>query len=140
MGVYIAYYRNQDYGRKLITSTNELVKSSDHVWSAVSRGNVQTRLMDSPLQARTTDILSKEYGIESRFVVWQYYWINGRLTSSDIEAKMLTALSRLRGQGDDSAVVMLYAPLENSSERLTAFAAAAGPQIQQMLATTREAR
>ena len=140
VGVYIAYYRNQDYGRKLITSTNELVKSSDHVWSAVSRGNVQTRLMDSPLQARTTDILSKEYGSESRFVVWQYYWINGRLTSSDIEAKMLTALSRLRGQGDDSAVVMLYAPMENSSERLTAFAAVAGPQIQQMLATTREAR
>ena len=23
VGVYIAYYRNQDYGRKLITSTNE---------------------------------------------------------------------------------------------------------------------
>ena len=140
MGAYIAYYRNQDYGRKLITSTNELVKSSDRVWSAVSRGNVQTRLMDSPLQARTTDILSKEYGSESRFVVWQYYWINGRLTSSDIEAKMLTALTRLRGQGDDSAVVMFYAPMENSSERLTAFAAAAGPQIQRMLATTREAR
>ncbi len=140
VGVYIAYYRNQDYGRKLVTSTNELVKSSDHVWSAVSRGNVQTRLVDSPLQARTTDILSKEYGGESRFVVWQYYWINGHLTSSDIEAKMLTAVSRLRGQGDDSAVVILYAPKENSSERLTAFAAVAGPQIQQMLATTREER
>ena len=140
VGAYIAYYRNQDYGRKLITSTNELVKSSDHVWSAISRGNVQTHLMDSPLQARTTDILSKEYGSESRFVVWQYYWINGRLTSSDIEAKMLTALTRLRGQGDDSAVVILYAPMENSSERLAAFAAAAGPQIQQMLATRREAR
>ena len=53
---------------------------------------------------------------------------------------LLTALSRLRGQGDDSAVVMLYAPMENSSERLTAFAAAAGPQIQQLLAATREAR
>ena len=140
VGVYIAYYRNQDYGRKLITSTNELVKSSDHVWSAVSRGNVQIRLIDSPLQARTTDILSKENGTHSRFVVWKWYWINGRLTSNDIEAKLMTALSRLRGQGDDSAVVMLYAPMENSSERLSAFAAAAGPQIQQLLAATREAR
>jgi hypothetical protein len=52
----------------------------------------------------------------------------------------MTALSRLRGQGDDSAVVMLYAPMENSSERLTTFAAAVGPQIQQLLAATREAR
>jgi hypothetical protein len=35
---------------------------------------------------------------------------------------------------------MLYAPAEKSPERLSAFAAAAGPQIQQLLAATREAR
>ena len=56
VGAYIAYYRNQDYRRKLITSTNELIKSSDHVWFAVSRGNVQTRLMDSPLQEQERPI------------------------------------------------------------------------------------
>jgi exosortase A len=140
VGVYVAYYRSQDYGRKLITSTNTLVTSNDRIWSVISRGALKAELQDSPLEVTTAEILSKEGGIESRFAVWQWYWINGRLTSSDIEAKWLTALSRFRGQGDDSAVVMLYAPSGRSPERLSDFAAAAGPQIQQLLAATREAR
>ena len=140
VGVYVAYYRSQDYGRKLITSTNTLVTSSDRIWSVISRGAFQATLQYAPLPVKTAEILSKESGIESRITVWQWYWINGRLTTSDIEAKWLTALSRLRGQGDDSAVVMLYAPAENAAQRLSAFAGVAGPQIQQLLATTREAR
>ena len=47
---------------------------------------------------RTAVIRSKENGIESRFVVWYWYWINGQLTTSDIAAKLMTALSRLRGR------------------------------------------
>jgi exosortase A len=140
VGVYVAYYRSQNYGRKLITSTNTLVTSNDRTWSVISRSTLQVALQDLPLPVRTAEILSKESGIESRIAVWQWYWINGRLTSSDIEAKWLTALSRFRGQGDDSAVVMLYAPSGRSPERLSDFAAAAGPQIQQLLAATREAR
>jgi exosortase A len=140
VGVYVAYYRSQDYGRKLITSTNTLVTSSDRIWSVISRGAFQATLQDAPLPVKTAEILSMESGIESRIAVWQWYWINGRLTTSDIEAKWLTALSRIRGQGDDSAVVMLYAPAGKSPERLSTFAAAAGPQIQQLLAATREAR
>jgi EpsI family protein len=93
-----------------------------------------------PLQVRTAEILSKESGIESRFVVWQWYWVNGRLTTSDITAKLLTALSRLRGNGDDSAVIMLYAPATLAPASLAAFAEAASPQIQQLLAASREAR
>jgi exosortase A len=140
VGVYVAYYRSQDYERKLITSTNALVTSNDRIWSVISRGALKAALPDSPLGVTITEILSKEGGIESRFTVWQWYWINGRLTTSDIEAKWLTALSRISGRGDDSAVVMLYAPAGRSPERLSAFAAAAGPQIQQLLAATREAR
>jgi EpsI family protein len=140
VGVYVAYYRSQNYGRKLITSTNTLVTSNDRTWSVISRSTLQVALQDLPLPVRTAEILSKESGIESRITVWQWYWINGRLTTSDIEAKWLTALSRLRGQGDDSAVVMLFTPAENSTERLRTFATAAVPQIQQLLVATREAR
>ena len=139
-GIYIGYYRNQNYERKLITSTNMLATSNDRIWSVISRGSFQTNLQDAPLQVRTAEILSKENGLESRFVVWQWYWINGHLTTSDFTAKLLTALSRLRGQGDDSAVIMLYAPAEFAPVTLPVFAEAAGPQIQQLLAATREAR
>jgi exosortase A len=140
VGIYIGYYRNQNYERKLITSTNILATSNDRIWSVISRGSSQTSLPDTPLQVRTAEILSKENGLESRFVVWQWYWINGHLTTSDFTAKLLTALSRLRGQGDDSAVVMLYTPSESAPASLAAFAQAAGTQIQQLLATTREAQ
>lgn len=140
VGIYIGYYRSQDYERKLITSTNMLVRSNDSIWSVISRGSSRISLPDMPLQVRTAEILSKESGIESRFVVWQWYWVNGRLTTSDITAKLLTALSRLRGNGDDSAVIMLYAPATLAPASLAAFAEAASPQIQQLLAASREAR
>lgn len=140
VGIFISYYRNQDYEHKLITSTNMLATSDDRIWSVISRGSFQTSLPDTSLQVRTAEILSKENGLESRFVVWQWYWINGHLTTSDFTAKLLTALSRLRGQGDDSAVIMLYAPAEFAPTSLPAFAEADGPQIQQLLAATREAR
>lgn len=140
VGVYVAFYRGQGYGRKLITSTNTLVPSNDKVWSVISRSSIPTAL-ESPAQVvRKTDILSKEAGNEMRFVVWHWYWINGRVTTSDIEAKWLTALSRLRGKGDDSAVVMLFTPTENSADRLRSFAQAIGPQINKLLEATHEAR
>ena len=76
----------------------------------------------------------------SRLVVWQWYWINGKLTASDVEAKLLTALSRLRGQSDDSAVIILYAHQESATDALPAFAMQAIGPINQMLDATREAR
>jgi EpsI family protein len=89
---------------------------------------------------RSSELRGRKAGIETRLVVWQWYWINGHLTTSDIEAKLLTALSRLRGRGDDSAAVMLFAPAYGATTSLTAFAEAAGPQIMQLLAQTRDAR
>lgn len=140
VGVYIAYYRNQDYERKLITSTNTLATSEDRIWSVIAKGKTQTSPVDGPSSIRTAQLLGKENGIESRFDVWQWYWINGHLTTSDFKAKLLTALSRLRGRGDDSAVVILYSPVEGEAASLAAFSEAAAPKIHQMLAATREER
>ena len=140
IGIYVGYYRNQNYEHKLITSTNLLTTSNDSTWSVVSRGSLQTNLQEAPLQVRTAEVLSKENDLELRFVVWQWYWVSGHLTTSDFTAKLLTALSRLRGHGDDSAVVMLYAPAEYAPASLSAFAQASSTQIHQLLAATREVR
>lgn len=136
VGLHIAYYRNQDFERKLVTSTNVLVVSNDPVWSVVARG----RAALATGEVRSTELRSRQARIDTRLVVWQWYWINGHLTTSDIEAKLLTALSRLRGRGDDSAAVMLFAPVDGTTTSLAAFAEAAGPQILQLLAQTRDAR
>lgn len=139
-GLYIAYYRNQDYLHKLVTSTNSLAISTDKIWSVVTQGRRDITQPTLPEKIRTAELLGRDTTPETRLVVWQWYWINGKLTSSDIEAKIHTALSRLRGKGDDSAVIMLYAPKESATDTLPTFAAEAGPLINQALASTSQAR
>ena len=76
-----------------------------------------------------------------RLIVWQWYWINGRLTSSDYLAKAYTALYRLVGQGDDSAVVIVYVSKDasdNPHAMLQDFVEAASPAIGQVLQKARE--
>lgn len=140
VGLYIGYYRNQDYQRKLVTSTNMLALSNDSVWSVVARQLAASNLNGLPPSIQTAELLGKDTTPESRVLVWQWYWINGKLTSSDVEAKLHTALSRLSGHGDDSAVIMLYAPLESARDTLPDFAAQAIAPINQLLDATRQAR
>ena len=47
---------------------------------------------------------------DDRLVIWQIYWINGTLTASDVLAKAYAAGYSLIGKGDDSAVILVYAP------------------------------
>ncbi|UCV01927.1 exosortase A [Dechloromonas denitrificans] len=140
VGLYIGYYRNQDYQHKLVTSTNTLAVSTDKTWAVTTRGALPLKLDGLPPTIRTAELLGKVGTPETRLVVWQWYWINGTLTASDAEAKLLTAISRLRGQGDDSAVIMLYAPREIAAESLPIFAEKARGQINQMLTSTRNQR
>jgi exosortase A len=117
--LYIAYYRNQSAKRKLVTSDNVLVKSQDGAWAQVLSGNRSLPLSDGEFKVRTAELrvsaAPSQLGPE-RLTVWQYYWINGTLTTSDMLAKIYTALYSLTGQGDDSAVVIAYAPKGDSGQ------------------------
>ena len=55
-------------------------------------------------------------------------------------AKAYTAFSRLTGQGDDSAVIFVYASKEQGEAVLEAFVKAAEPAIRGALNRTREKR
>ncbi len=139
-GLFVAYYRNQDKQHKLVTSTNVLVTSDDRVWSRVDGGTREISLNQQPLKIRTTRLRGPA---GTQMVVWQWYWVNGRWTSSDLLAKAHTALSRLTGQGDDSAVIILYAWQTEPGEAeaiLTAFADAAGEVIETALRQTADLR
>ena len=140
VGVYIAYYRNQDYQRKLVTSTNVLASSANKAWSVVARTVVPSGTPGLPAEIRRAELVGRETSPETRLVVWQWYWINGRLTTSDAEAKLYTAFSRLAGRGDDSAVVMLYASADSAGDTLPAFAMATGDEISRLLAATHDQR
>lgn len=140
VGLYVGYYRNQDYQHKLVTSTNVLTQSTDLVHSVVGRGEQALGIAGLPAVVRTAELLDKGSVPEARLTIWHWYWINGRLTTSDAAAKLYAALSRLRGQGDDSAVVMLYAPREQAAETLPAFARDIAGRLDQVLGAARNAR
>lgn len=113
VGLYLGYYRHQNYSRKLVSSDNVLVVSQDPRWTQVSSGRRVLNLDDKPVAVRTAELRGRalaEKANEGRLVVWQMYWISGRVTASDYLAKAYGAFYRLLGRGDDSAVIIISTP------------------------------
>ncbi len=142
--VYVGYYRNQDYQRKLVSSQNVLVKSNDRLWSRVGGDSQNIVVQQQPLAVRTTELRRLQpdaAGHEQRLLVWQFYWVNGHLTASDVLAKIYGALGRLMGQGDDAAVIMIYTPKQTEAAAvLQTFVDAHGAAILTALQQTRAQR
>lgn len=115
IGVYLAYYRDQSYTRKLVTSTNMLTRSNDRAWSQVRQGTVAVDLAGESITARSAELRRMAEApaqAPDRLIAWQIYWINGRLTSNDYLAKVYSAAYQLVGRGDDSAVLVFYTAKE----------------------------
>lgn len=139
-GLYIAYYRNQDRQRKLVSSQNVLVRSDHPRWSKVADAARELPLDGRPLALRSSELAA---GDGARLLVWQWHWINGHFTASDFHAKLLTAWLRLTGQGDDSATLIVYTDQREAGEgeaTLAAFLRDARPALEAALLRTREAR
>ena len=141
VGVYVGYYRNQSADQKLVSSDNALVKSSEQRdWIRIGGGTRKVDMNGQPVDARTAEL--KGPG-DARLLAWYWYWIDDRLTASDAFAKAYTALSRLMGRGDDSAVVIIYTRDDRSGEAeaaLQRFLRDAGPALDKMLDDTRARR
>lgn len=113
VGLYLGYYNHQRDNRKLVSSENTLVKSKDPLWAQLSRGTHTLQLGGEPVVVRTAELRGRPVASqanEDRLVVWQIYWVNGTLTASDVFAKAYAAGYSLIGRGDDSAVILIYAP------------------------------
>jgi len=127
VAVYLAYYRNQSYERKLVSSDNVLVTSKSLSWVLSSTGVRSALVQGGSTPVRTAELrsigaLGPSNG--ARLAVWQLYWLNGELTSSDYWAKAYSAFHRLLGQGDDAAVIVISTALEpgdNADAKLEVF-------------------
>lgn len=140
LGVYLAYYRNQDDNHKMVTSGNVTVRSADPVWAKVGDSTRKITFNQQSITVRTAELRSAD---STRLVVWQWYWVNGHLTASDYIAKAYIAWSRLLGYGDDSAVIFLYTPKGEAGDGealMDAFIGLAAPEIESVLDRTREIR
>jgi len=111
VGLYVAYYRQQDGLRKLSDANALLARSEDKRWSRVVEGRQHVATGARSVDLRTAELRPRdELGSsgDSRVFAWQVYWVAGRFTSSDAMAKAWVALARLLGRGDDSAELIVY--------------------------------
>ena len=116
VGLYLGYYRHQDYSRKLVSSINVLVVSNNPQWAQVASASRFVTLGGKPVAMRTAELRGTPLagqGDPNRLVVRQIYWINGTLTANDYLAKVYSAFYRLMGRGDESAVIIVYTSKDN---------------------------
>lgn len=116
VGLYVGYYRQQGYGRKLVSSSNVLVKTNNHAWVRAEASTRTLKIGENSVTVRATQLRGAGVAgqaTQKRLLVWQTYWINGTLTASDHLAKAYGAFYRLLGRGDDAAVIILYVPYED---------------------------
>lgn len=118
VAVHVSYYRNQGEGRKLVSSGNSLVDAEERYWNLLS---TTTRSAPSlgGTAVRESIILAREQTggpARERLRIWYLYRVGSTWTASDASARMLLAAQRLRGGGDDGAVVFLATPETESGD------------------------
>ncbi|WP_426194742.1 exosortase C-terminal domain/associated protein EpsI [Massilia sp. DWR3-1-1] len=129
VALHVLFYRNQQAGKLLISSSNVLAQEED-VFHAVGASMRSETLAGTPLTLRET----RMSGPGGSFLVWQWYWIDGQRTASSIKGKLLQARAKLLLHGDGAAAIVLAAPYtDNQPERaraaLQAYLAANGRAI-----------
>ena len=128
VGVHIYYYRGQSQERKLITSTNQLIRRSvDHGWVPLQPVEQFVRVGQDQVEWRRTQLLMPPQSATSRgsLSVWQTFWSGNQLTSNEFMAALVGSWHRLLGRGDDTAAIFLYtvgAPDDGADKLLAAFA------------------
>ena len=143
VALFVGYYSGQLDNGKLVTYDNDVVIVADKVWGTVARNARSIAVGDRSLDVVESTIKGDAAEAGERLLAWRWYWINGRLTTSPYLAKAWNALDKLTGRGDDSAVVVVTAPMrsptdETAAASLDAFVKAAEPRITERLASIRE--
>ena len=112
VGLYVKYYRNQNSDNKLVSPVISVIDSKNNGFIKTGIKDYVVQIPASDFSVKTTDWRSLNFpGRESEvhLKTWQFYWVNGLFTASDYKAKIYGAFQRLLGNGDDSAVIVLYA-------------------------------
>ena len=138
MGLYVGYYRQQSQGSELVGWHNEMVTAANKRWIKAAGGQRDVALGDATVRVRTAELV----GDGMRLQAVQWYWVGGRVTSSDHVAKLYGVIDRLTGRGDDAAVVVVYTPMTDARDTRAAatlgeFLSDVGSSIEARLNATR---
>jgi len=137
VGLYVGYYNGQSQGDEMNASGNVLVTGLETRWKQLGAGRETVAWNGAPADAHRA-LLGRDL---ARLAVVRLYWIDGRVTASDYVAKALLAAAKLTGRGDDSAVIVVYAPYAHgergADEAVRRFVESHSPAIQAMLESAR---
>jgi EpsI family protein len=112
VGVHLLYYRDQAPGRKLVSSVNILVHSEDPSWNLVQqavRPAGEGAAPGAPASWLSATVLGDAASGKHTLKLRRAYWVGGRWTHSDFQAKLWEAWVQWRGEPDDAAAVILSA-------------------------------
>lgn len=132
VGIYLAFFRNQQREGKAVSSQNILAEEKAPKWNVVDES--ARALSIPPGNVRQDELL---WG-DRQMLAWQWYWIGGDETASPYRAKWLQVRQHLSGLGNDAADIVVFAPHDLRPEQIAAvledFLKQAGPAIRQGLA------
>ncbi len=138
---WVGYYRKQAAYGKLVSSINLVLAPGDDRWVQTGRGRRAMAGVASLPEVRTAEFRAAQSmtgtGAE-RLIVWRTYWVGGRFVAGDAEAKLRLAWERVRGRGDDAAVLLWVTRQGPDAEAVLEAAVAVGlPDLAERLAATR---
>lgn len=132
----ILYYRNQTRDKALISSVNRLAGEKDAYHE--NGGALRTEQVGT---AQLTLRETRMQGPSGNFLVWHWFWVDGRALTNAYAGKLVQAKAKLMFQGDDGAAVMLSAPYtdnqDDARKALRAFLEANLQAVESSLATAR---
>jgi EpsI family protein len=130
VGAAIVLYRAQNRAHQLITSTNQVVHSTNPRWRILATGRRPVDLGGNHVLADTLEFSDARGAI----VAWHWYWIDGRVTASGILGKVYLMLAKLQCHADDGALVVLYARADAGADAALAdFARSMGTAVDEAL-------
>jgi exosortase A len=101
--LYIAYYAPEQRDAKLVSSSNALFDRK--LWWRTKEDDVDTAIEGQRLRIHETFIRSSQRSL----VVWSWYWVDGKYTSSDVLAKALLVKARFLRDRRGAAIIAIAA-------------------------------
>ncbi|MGO4381854.1 exosortase A [Pseudoduganella sp. RAF53_2] len=117
VGIEVRYYRDQVDGAKLISSSNRLGWDHDGLHESSSARRTET-IAGQTVEVSET-VLSGGVG-GRRMLVWHWYWIGGKMTSSNYVGKLLQMKQKLLAGSGDGAVVMVFSQYDEKPDNARA--------------------
>jgi exosortase A len=114
VGLYLAFFRNQNRTAKAVSSENKLAAERSPGWNITGESEYTSTRKSTHF--KQNDLTWGNQKLQA----WQWYQIGDTQTASPYLAKWLQAKQRLTGHGDDILDVVIFAPYDKNSSEVSA--------------------